>query len=74
VKVLNAQTAGASGVIIFNEGNPGRTAVIDGGILVDANGNLFTATIPVVFASFAVGQSLYDQSLGGPVSIALDVS
>src|SRR5262249_52586682 len=25
VKVLNAQAAGASGVVIFNEGNPGRT-------------------------------------------------
>jgi len=30
VKVQNAQAAGASGVVIFNEGNPGRTAVFAG--------------------------------------------
>src|SRR5215469_14136719 len=38
VKVQNAQNAGASGVIIFNEGNPGRTEVFSGS-LVDAAGN-----------------------------------
>src|SRR5688500_14892192 len=30
VKADNAATANAAGVIIFNEGNPGRTAVLDG--------------------------------------------
>jgi hypothetical protein len=45
VKVLNAQAAGASGVIIFNEGNPGRTGVLAGS-LVDANGNPIIPTIP----------------------------
>lgn len=43
VKVLNAQAAGASGVIIFNEGNPGRTGVINGSLL-DANNNPFVPT------------------------------
>ncbi len=47
VKVVNAQAAGASGVIIFNEGNPGRTAVLSGS-LIDASGDpIPTPTIPV---------------------------
>ncbi len=33
-KVANATSAGASGVIIFNEGNPGRTGVINGSLSV----------------------------------------
>ncbi|HEY3117554.1 MAG TPA: PA domain-containing protein, partial [Chloroflexota bacterium] len=53
VKVLNAQAAGASGVIIFNEGNPGRTGVLAGS-LVDANGNPIIPTIPVAFTSFDI--------------------
>jgi len=57
VKVLNAQAAGASGVIIFNEGNPGRTGVLSGS-LVDASGNRIVPTIPVAFTSFAAGNSL----------------
>lgn len=60
VKVLNAQAAGASGVIIFNEGNPGRTGVISGS-LQDADGNRIVPTIPVAFTSFATGSDLLDQ-------------
>jgi hypothetical protein len=60
VKVLNAQAAGASGVVIFNEGNPGRTAVLSGSLL-DASNNPFVPTIPVAFTSFATGKSLYDE-------------
>jgi hypothetical protein len=60
VKVLNAQAAGASGVIIFNEGNPGRTAVLNGS-LSDADGNRIVPTIPVSFTSFATGSDLLDQ-------------
>ena len=59
-KVLNAQAAGASGVIVFNEGNPGRTAVFSGS-LSDANGNPIIPTIPVGFVSFATGSDLYTQ-------------
>lgn len=55
VKVLNAEAAGASGVIIFNEGNPGRTSVLSGS-LVDAAGNWIVPTIPVAFTSFAIWQ------------------
>ena len=60
VKVLNAKAAGASGVIIFNEGNPGRTGLVIGSLL-DAAGNPFIPTIPVAFTTFDVGQSLYNQ-------------
>jgi Zn-dependent M28 family amino/carboxypeptidase len=60
VKVLNAQAAHASGVIIFNEGNPGRTDVLSG-ILVDAAGNPIVPTIPVAFTSFAIGSDLLSQ-------------
>jgi len=59
-KVLNAQAAGASGVIIFNEGNPGRTDVVSGS-LVDASGNRIVPTIPVAFTSFATGDDLLSQ-------------
>jgi hypothetical protein len=60
-KVLNAQAAGASGVVIFNEGNPGREGVLGGGGLVDADGNRIVPTIPVAFTSFATGSDLLDQ-------------
>jgi hypothetical protein len=65
VKVLNAQAAGASGVVIFNEGNPGRTALLNGA-LDDASGNPFVPTIPVAFTSFDTGLALYDQYQQGP--------
>jgi Zn-dependent M28 family amino/carboxypeptidase len=53
-KVQNAQNAGASGVIIFNEGNPGRTAVFGGSLSS-------IPTIPVAFTSFANGSDLLSQ-------------
>ena len=52
-KALNAEAAGASAVIIFNQGNtPDREGLIIG-TLAPA-----TATIPVIGASFASGTSL----------------
>lgn len=53
VKAENAQSAGASAVIIFNQGN---TALREGLII----GTLapFSATVPVVGASFAQGEAL----------------
>jgi hypothetical protein len=71
VKVQNAQGAGASGVIIFNEGNPGRTDVIAGS-LVDAAGNPIVPTIPVAFTSFATGTHLlteYQQAVQAGTSL-----
>jgi Zn-dependent M28 family amino/carboxypeptidase len=64
VKVQNAQAAGAAGVIIFNEGNPGRTDLLIGS-LVDAAGNPIVPTIPVAFTTFAGGASLLDQYQNG---------
>jgi Zn-dependent M28 family amino/carboxypeptidase len=53
-KVQNAQDAGASGVIIFNEGNPGRTDIFGGSLSS-------IPTIPVAFTSFAIGNDLLNQ-------------
>src|SRR3954469_12551391 len=64
VKVLNARAAGAVGVVIFNEGNPGRAAVISGSLL-DANNEPFVPDIPVAFTSFATGQSLFNEYQAG---------
>ena len=73
VKVLNATAAGASGVIIFNEGNPGRTGVVSGS-MVDADGNPFVAAIPVAFTSFDIGQQLYNDARGAtPPHMSMDV-
>jgi hypothetical protein len=58
--VQNAQAAGASGVIVFNEGNPGRTALFAGS-LQDAAGNPIIPTIPVGFVPFDTGLDLYNQ-------------
>jgi Zn-dependent M28 family amino/carboxypeptidase len=64
VKVLNAKAACASGVIIFNEGNPGRTANLSGSLL-DANNNPFVPDIPVAFTSFDTGKALYNEFQAG---------
>ena len=54
-KIANAEAAGASGVIIFNEGNtPERSGVF--------NGSLSSVPdIPVAFTSFDTGYDLYQQ-------------
>jgi hypothetical protein len=67
-------------VVIFNEGNPGRTGVINGS-LVDASGAPFVPTIPVAFTSFGIGTDLLDQyeaavQAGSPLpttSLSIDV-
>jgi Zn-dependent M28 family amino/carboxypeptidase len=59
VKAFNAQAAGASAVVFFNEGQPGRTG------LVIPIGDATGLTIPVVSATFAVGAEL--ASLPSPV-------
>jgi len=68
VKVQNAQAAGATGVIIFNEGNPGRTGVISGSLL-DAQNNRIVPTIPVAFTSFANGSDLLSQAQSGTAPV-----
>ncbi|MEX6503735.1 M20/M25/M40 family metallo-hydrolase [Pseudomonas zhanjiangensis] len=52
VKAQNAEAAGASGVVIFNEGQEGRTDAFNGTLGEPSVG------IPVVGAAFAVGQEL----------------
>ena len=72
VKAANAQAAGAVAVVIFNEGQPGRTDVIDGSLGGPG------VTIPVVGTSFAVGQELFQigpsvlrvATSGGPATCA----
>lgn len=57
-KVANAQAAGATAAVIFNEGNPGRTGVFAGSL---SGGE----RIPVIFTSYAVGSQLLSQTTGG---------
>ncbi|MDH4206908.1 MAG: M28 family peptidase, partial [Desulfobacteraceae bacterium] len=68
LKAQNAEAAGAVGVIIFNEGNtPDRTGIPYG--TLGAPGVL----IPVVGASFALGEELYNLTLGGDVTVHMIV-
>jgi Zn-dependent M28 family amino/carboxypeptidase len=74
VKVQNAEAAGASGVVIFNEGQPGRTDVM-GISISDADGNTFIPTIPVAFTTFAIGQDLYNEyQAGHPPVLSLTIA
>jgi Zn-dependent M28 family amino/carboxypeptidase len=58
VKARNAEAAGYDAAIIFNEGQEGRTDVI--------NGTLGSSVgIPVIGATFAVGEELYNQFTSG---------
>jgi len=56
-KVENAQNAGASAAIVFNEGQDGRQDVVAGTL-----GDDITATIPAIGTSFAIGNELAAQS------------
>ena len=63
-KAENAKAAGASAVIIFNEGQAGRTEAISGTL----SPPLFDR--PVLGASFAIGSELYDLTkTSGGVSV-----
>ena len=52
VKILNAQEAGAAGVIVMNEGQTGRTGLVS--MIGDATG----IEIPSVFVTYAVGAEI----------------
>ena len=67
VKVENAQAAGAKAVIIFNEGQPGRTEMFVGTL-----GAPFD--IPVVGLSYADAQALHTQLASGPVTMHVTTS
>lgn len=65
VKVLNAQTAGAAGVVVMNEGQPGRTGLIN--MIGDATG----LEIPAVFVTSAAGEDLA-ATPGATVTVTVD--
>lgn len=72
-KVGNAVAAGASGVILFNEGQPGRTDLLTP-LIQDADGNDFTPSIPVAFTTFDIGQTLYDDyQANTPAKVSLSI-
>src|SRR6476646_7189812 len=57
-KVANAEAAGASAAVIFNEGNPGRTGLFNGALSGTEN-------IPVLFTSYAIGTQLLGEYVPG---------
>ncbi|GAB1692082.1 M20/M25/M40 family metallo-hydrolase [Krasilnikovia sp. M28-CT-15] len=61
IKASNAVAAGYDAVVIFNEGQPGRTDVLSGGL-----GKLFG--IPVVGLSYADGAALFTATQAGTVT------
>ena len=62
-KVANATAAGAIAVVIFNEGQPGRTEPFAGGL----GGPV---TVPVVGISYAEGVHFAELAAAGPVTAA----
>jgi Zn-dependent M28 family amino/carboxypeptidase len=67
IKADNAAAAGAIAVVIFNEGQPGRTA--------GAFGTLAPPIFdrPVLSASFAVGDALRNGVLNGPTGVTVSI-
>jgi aminopeptidase Y len=70
LKVHNAFLAGAIGALIFNEGQPGRTATIPWNC---DSGLGFRCEIPSLFTSFAVGDYLESLLDTGPVEVTMRV-
>lgn len=66
-KVANAEQAGASAVLIFNEGQPGREEVLNGTLGGPAN-------IPAIGLSFAEGNNLATLLQSGTVTIHVTTS
>lgn len=60
-KATNAAAAGAVAAIIFNEGQPGRTVVINGTLGAPAAHGM-----PAIGTTFAAGNSLRNNVLNGP--------
>ena len=67
VKVANAEAAGASAVIIFNEGNPGRTDVFAGTLGGEAH-------VPVVGLSYADALALHNQLRSSTTPVVMKVT
>jgi len=72
VKVLNAEAAGASGVIVINWDGLGTLTTF---ALVDSNGNpIPTPAIPVAFMSSDAGNALYNEYLTSPTAPVMSIS
>ena len=67
-KVANATAAGASAVIVFNEGQAGRTAVLSGTL-----GGPVAGSGPAIGTTFAVGDQLRGGVLNGPTGSVAQV-
>jgi Zn-dependent M28 family amino/carboxypeptidase len=67
-KVANAVAAGASAVVVFNDGSEGRRGVIAGTLGPPQ------VRVPAVGASFAVGDALRNGVLEGPTGITAAVA
>ena len=68
VKAANAEAAGYDAVIIFNEGQEGRTDVVEGTL------GSPDFSIPVVGTSFAAGEELYAATQKGKVVVRVFTS
>ena len=64
LKVANAKAAGASAVVMFNEGSSGRTGLLAAGV--------DPTTIPVIGTTYALGVALYNQTQAGPVTVHIE--
>ena len=67
LKARNAENAGAVGVIIFNEGQEGRTDAVNGTLGEPG------LTVPVVGTTFAIGDELVAQASAGAVTVRVAV-
>ena len=73
LKAHNAQAAGASGVIIFNQGDtPAREVLFIGSAAAPANSVVGPLTIPVVGASFADGVALAQPGSSAHIATRLE--
>lgn len=68
VKADNAAAAGASATIIFNEGQAGRTVVVNGTL-----GSVRNYSMPVVGTTFSVGDLLRSGVNNGPTGVVTRV-
>jgi Zn-dependent M28 family amino/carboxypeptidase len=68
IKAENAAAAGAAAVIVFNEGQAGRTAVINGTL-----GGVVAFAAPVIGTTFAAGDALRNGVLNGPTGTTATV-
>lgn len=66
-KAANAQAAGYDAVLIFNEGQPGRTDLLLGTLGAPSD-------IPTLGLTYAAGEALYTATQAGPVVVSISTS